>query len=463
MSFISDHRRFKSLQGLRGGSNGFPGEKHQPLLVPGVGFQTANFSGPGTHLRERLRRGDKPLTATDAVALGHDLSYTIHGGDAVKIREADQKMVSDLSIIQKNKWDSKVNTIPAKLAIETKMKLEDAGILQSSKFAPTIPTLTEEDKILLEQTMEQVKEKGVPQEGGKKGSAAGLLAKLLKQTGSGETEASGEQTNTEDLVAEINNILDQTDAILAGSGKMSKIEKKIQRQQQKTLLKQAKADTKIVGQLGKNDLSELKGDNKLSRQATATDLAIERGETQSVKQDNAAARREGLVQTAQDIKAVTDTALDYAEKGAKYFNVKGALQDKALDLIKGMGKKKKGRGQKKKPLDPMRFSGLFKKISKAKRNKVVRTAVTRILEKIKGRQGTQKIKGGAKSTRIVGAWLKKHFPGKKDQNPIAAREFICQLGKQFDLSSDSWLGDPSLKGEIMLAFEEAQNEIKSVS
>jgi hypothetical protein len=45
---------------------GFTGEQH----LPG-----ANFLGPGTHLEERLRRGDTGTTDVDKAAITHDIVY----------------------------------------------------------------------------------------------------------------------------------------------------------------------------------------------------------------------------------------------------------------------------------------------------------------------------------------------------------------------------------------------------
>ena len=46
----------------------FAGENHAPC---------ANFSGPGTNVEARLRRGDKPSGPIDHAAMRHDISYKI--------------------------------------------------------------------------------------------------------------------------------------------------------------------------------------------------------------------------------------------------------------------------------------------------------------------------------------------------------------------------------------------------
>ena len=49
--------------------NSLPFELHAP------GY---NFLGPGTKLKERLERGDKPINPLDSAAMEHDLAYHHH-------------------------------------------------------------------------------------------------------------------------------------------------------------------------------------------------------------------------------------------------------------------------------------------------------------------------------------------------------------------------------------------------
>lgn len=50
--------------------------------------------GPGTKLRERLERGDKPINKLDALCLDHDLAYE-KTKDSAERREADKKLASE--------------------------------------------------------------------------------------------------------------------------------------------------------------------------------------------------------------------------------------------------------------------------------------------------------------------------------------------------------------------------------
>lgn len=35
-----------------------------------------NYGGPGTRLQKRLKRGDKPISRLDAIAMHHDIAYS---------------------------------------------------------------------------------------------------------------------------------------------------------------------------------------------------------------------------------------------------------------------------------------------------------------------------------------------------------------------------------------------------
>ena len=54
-----------------------PGEKHQMIKMPDRRIAPAVFSGPGTNLETRIRRGDKPLSYVDKTAEAHDIRYQL--------------------------------------------------------------------------------------------------------------------------------------------------------------------------------------------------------------------------------------------------------------------------------------------------------------------------------------------------------------------------------------------------
>lgn len=57
------------------------------LHLPGY-----NYCGPGTKLKKRLKRGDKPINDLDSLCLQHDLAY--ESKDSKKRNEADKKLAN---------------------------------------------------------------------------------------------------------------------------------------------------------------------------------------------------------------------------------------------------------------------------------------------------------------------------------------------------------------------------------
>ncbi len=58
-----------------------PGHKHQIIYLPDGTYNSVRYSGPGTQLETRLRRGDKPLSYVDTVAQAHDLPSRLDQGE----------------------------------------------------------------------------------------------------------------------------------------------------------------------------------------------------------------------------------------------------------------------------------------------------------------------------------------------------------------------------------------------
>ena len=94
------------------------GEKHVPLYINGK-FVSANFAGPGTKLEKRLKRGDKPLSETDKVAMAHDLRYSL-ATSGQEIANADKLMLNKLKTVK----DSAINKYPSSLGISAKYMAE---------------------------------------------------------------------------------------------------------------------------------------------------------------------------------------------------------------------------------------------------------------------------------------------------------------------------------------------------
>ncbi len=73
-----------------------PGKRHQIIYLPDGTLNSARYSGPGTNLKLRIKRGDQPVSSVDKSAEGHDLRYATASTDA-DIRTADNKMIQVLT------------------------------------------------------------------------------------------------------------------------------------------------------------------------------------------------------------------------------------------------------------------------------------------------------------------------------------------------------------------------------
>jgi len=56
-------------------------------------FPGQNYTGPGTHVIERLKRGDQPQNKTDFATLLHDIDYLRTAGRPDKQWEADKRAI----------------------------------------------------------------------------------------------------------------------------------------------------------------------------------------------------------------------------------------------------------------------------------------------------------------------------------------------------------------------------------
>ena len=120
----------------KGGNNtkrsGFPGEYHAYLRLPEGSFGKANYMGPGTHLVERLKRGDPPRTYTDKVSQAHDIRYSLASSQD-DVAKADRKMIETL---QKGKGkDSAFNIQIGLRPIQLKHFAESHGLIAPGRIA----------------------------------------------------------------------------------------------------------------------------------------------------------------------------------------------------------------------------------------------------------------------------------------------------------------------------------------
>jgi hypothetical protein len=132
---------------------GFPGERHAILKLknglPGI----ANYMGPGTHITERIERGDPPRTLSDKTAQAHDLRYQ-SAKVPNDIRDADRTMLKALKRIKKNNSDSLTNILQGDRLIRLKMALlpkQAFGDLKNAAARKMTPLMTQKLKQLTQQ------------------------------------------------------------------------------------------------------------------------------------------------------------------------------------------------------------------------------------------------------------------------------------------------------------------------
>lgn len=78
-----------------------------------------NFCGPGTKLKKRLARGDKPINRVDAISLTHDIAYG-NANDSNDILLADLERLKKLDEILDPSFKERLGRLIAKTGIKTK-------------------------------------------------------------------------------------------------------------------------------------------------------------------------------------------------------------------------------------------------------------------------------------------------------------------------------------------------------
>jgi hypothetical protein len=139
----------------------YEGERHVFLLVNGIP-RLANFAGRGTHILQRVKDDDKPISVVDLISKIHDINYELSGLSKTKeeqmkiVRRADNEMLKMLKLSKEFKLDNRINIALAHFIIKQKTKLEDKNILFLSdklkSIAGDLITLPKADIKLLEQS-----------------------------------------------------------------------------------------------------------------------------------------------------------------------------------------------------------------------------------------------------------------------------------------------------------------------
>lgn len=110
---------------------GYPGELHIPLPTQ-YGWSIASFCGPGTNLKERLKRGDKGvdgLFGADEVCKDHDIAYS-EATSIKDIKDADKQFIRDIDDADIGK---KTRTI-LKKGMQAKRLAEDINLMDTSDW-----------------------------------------------------------------------------------------------------------------------------------------------------------------------------------------------------------------------------------------------------------------------------------------------------------------------------------------
>jgi len=137
----------------------YPGEKHIPLYTD-KGFKVANYAGPGTQVIKRLEKNIDALNATDKTAMRHDIDYTL-STNKDEVRDADNRMINNLSIIENDNLDYKINTKIVKGAMKTKTWLEDRGFWNKGSYSTMNGNnLSNKDRALLLKKREELTQQG---------------------------------------------------------------------------------------------------------------------------------------------------------------------------------------------------------------------------------------------------------------------------------------------------------------
>jgi hypothetical protein len=137
----------------------FPGEKHAILKLPNGKYGTANYMGPGTHLEERLKRGDPPRTMADKVAQAHDSRYALAKSQK-DVAAADRKMIAKLKELQARRLDSNVNIQMGLRPIQAKLHAESLGLVKPGSIATFGDSLKSPNRGEVEAKLQELEQEG---------------------------------------------------------------------------------------------------------------------------------------------------------------------------------------------------------------------------------------------------------------------------------------------------------------
>lgn len=137
----------------------FPGEFHAVVKLPNNKFGRANYTGPGTRIIERLKRGDPPRVLSDKVSQAHDIRYGLAENED-DVRSADKKFLRKLEQLKRESTDRGININPAMVGIRGKILAENFGLLSRSAFINIDKKPSPEGVVLMESKLKELEQEG---------------------------------------------------------------------------------------------------------------------------------------------------------------------------------------------------------------------------------------------------------------------------------------------------------------
>ena len=186
------------------GRPGFVGETHAILKLANGKMGTANFMGPGTKVVARLKRGDKPRTASDRVAMAHDIRYNLAGSQK-DVVTADERMVAKLKDILAKRQDNAFNVNMGLRPIQAKLMAERTGLVKPGTFASFgDKDASAADRALMSGKLAELEQEGYGMLPGER-----LKRKLMRKHGKCGSSMGGEGIDLHALLPKISGFLIQ--------------------------------------------------------------------------------------------------------------------------------------------------------------------------------------------------------------------------------------------------------------
>jgi len=137
-------------------------------------YRPGRFMGPGSHVLDRLREGQRGISPVDNVSARHDLAYSL-AKDEDAIRAADEHMLARIKEIEKGRHggDTKWNINVGRGGISSKLWLED-NLGVPKKWFTSFGDIDEKDRAFAQEQLDSLTQEGY----GKKDLLGAIRANL---------------------------------------------------------------------------------------------------------------------------------------------------------------------------------------------------------------------------------------------------------------------------------------------